>query len=428
MERAGVVVIGAGAAGLAAAGALRRAGGSVVVLEARDRIGGRVLTARARGMALPIELGAEFIHGEAPETERLLREAGLLGYDVTGRQLQASRGRFRAHAIQQQVDAVLKKIDARSPDRSFAEFLRTRPGGRSLAKARAAAREFVQGFYAADLRRAGVCALAPEAGESPTERAVHIARIAQGYDAVIRWLARDLGGALRLGTEVREIGWQRRRVEVVARSRAGRAMTIRARAAIVTVPLGVLQAPAGAPGAIAFDPDPAHVREAVHLLAMGSVTRIALRFREHPWKQHAQATFLHTPGGPFNVCWSAAPMREPLIVVWSGGPPGAALARLPRRERIALAIDHLAGALGKRRRALASMEQGAWTHDWQHDPHARGAYCYARVGGSAAMEKLRRPVQGTLFFAGEHTADDAGTVEGAIVSGLKAAKQAQANR
>lgn len=423
MERVDVVVIGAGAAGLAAAGALRRAGRRVRVLEARDRIGGRVLTARTRGLPLPIELGPEFIHGDAPETGRVLRQAGLLAYQVTGEHRSGSGGHLHRENFRQQVDRVLKAIDSEAPDRSFEDFLRAHRG--LPARARAAAREFVQGFFAADLRRVGVRSLAPEGQESPTERAVNAARILQGYDRVTGWLARDLRDAIRLGAEVRAIGWQRRRVEVLARPRTGRALTVRARAAIVTVPLGVLQASAGAPGAVAIDPDPPAIRAAVNGLATGAVTRIALRFREHPWKHLPQVAYLHARGLAFNVWWSALPMRVPLVVAWSGGPPGASIARLPRRAQVDLALEGLAEALGRPKRALASGLQGAWTHDWVHDPHARGAYSYAGVGGSGAMEKLRRPVQGTLFFAGEHTADDSGTVEGAIASGLRAAKQVQ---
>ncbi len=76
--------LGAGAAGLAAARSLVDAGRSVVVLEARERIGGRVFTRHDRSTHVPIELGAEFIHGAAPEVQEIVRNAGLASCDISG--------------------------------------------------------------------------------------------------------------------------------------------------------------------------------------------------------------------------------------------------------------------------------------------------------------------------------------------------------
>src|SRR5262245_58767811 len=94
-SRTDVIVIGAGAAGLAAARDLHAAGLGVIVLEARDRIGGRILTHREPGVPEPIELGAEFIHGDADETQAVLDEAGLRSLDITGRRFESLNGRLR---------------------------------------------------------------------------------------------------------------------------------------------------------------------------------------------------------------------------------------------------------------------------------------------------------------------------------------------
>jgi monoamine oxidase len=110
-------------------------------------------------------------------------------------------------------------------------------------------------------------------------------------------------------------------------------------------------------------------------------------------------------------------------VAWSGGPPAAALSRLPPAEIEGAALGALAAQLGIARRRVASRVEATWMHDWQGDPFARGAYSYARVGGAGAARSLSRPVDRTLFFAGEATNPEAGTVEGAIQSGLRAARQ-----
>ena len=113
-----------------------------------------------------------------------------------------------------------------------------------------------------------------------------------------------------------------------------------------------------------------------------------------------------------------------MAVAWCGGAPARSLAGPGVRPVREIAVAALARAIGSTRRSVASQVTGAWWHDWTGDPFARGAYSYVRVGGSGAAEALARPVSGTLFFAGEHTdAEGSGTVEGAIASGLRAARQ-----
>ena len=162
MTEIDVAVIGAGAAGLAAAGELRRRGLRVAVFEARDRIGGRIHTLRDERVRIPIELGAEFVHGEAPLTESILREAGLVDVDIAGDHWLAERGHLRPYdGYWKRIDEVLDHIDPEGEDQSFDDFLAKRPGGRSFARDRAAARDFVTGFHAADPARVSVLSIAP---------------------------------------------------------------------------------------------------------------------------------------------------------------------------------------------------------------------------------------------------------------------------
>jgi monoamine oxidase len=434
MERIDVAVVGAGVAGLAAARELRRQGFSLAVFEARDRIGGRVFTLHDERLPVAVEMGAEFIHGEAPETGRLLAEAGLLACDLAGDHWRAGRGRIRpAKGFWRKIDRVLRRIDPKGPDESFSAFLARRPGGRSLARDRTAAREFVQGYHAADLDRISALSIAPGEDEDVSDSAARVGRVVQGYDQVPRWLARDLGESLRLRTPVTEIAWQRGKAELTLRHESGETSRVQARAAVVTLPAGVLQAPPEEPGGLRLLPDPPRVREALDRLAMGSVTHLSIWFREFPWQDlHGQRldrlSFLHTRGGPFNVWWAAYPLRWPLAVAWSGGPPAAKLAGKKPEEIAALALRDLAGHLGISRRRVESRVLDTWLHDWDGDPFARGAYSYALVGGAEAAKTLARPVEGTLFFAGEATDAEGrtGTVEGALATGLRAARQVSA--
>jgi phytoene dehydrogenase-like protein len=172
MEGTDVVVVGAGAAGLAAADALRRAGLGVVVLEARDRIGGRIFTHRDARVPVPIELGAEFVHGEAPETNRLLREAGQALLDLGGESWERRGGRLHpAGEYWRLVDRVLSRISEEDPDLTLDEWLAKKPGGPSLARARTLTRRFVQGFHAADPARVSLRSLAAAGRPPPNRRA-----------------------------------------------------------------------------------------------------------------------------------------------------------------------------------------------------------------------------------------------------------------
>jgi len=419
--RADVIVVGAGAAGLEAARQLRAHGRSVLVLEARDRIGGRVLTHHDPRIPLPLELGAEFIHGDAPITTALLNEAGLSSIDVSGAHGEAHRGTVRRVAEELSVDRVLRRIDTHAQDETVAEFLAHRPGGRTLEKERGRTRRFIEGFHAADVTRISAQSIAPEPGESGTEMAAHIGRPTQGYDALMTWLARDLGSSLRLDHPVRGIAWGDRKVSVEVRGRSKRRFT--ARAVVVTVPIGVLQAAATSAGGIAFDPEPRGMRRAIAGIEMGRVVRVVVWFRSFPWDDGSRFQFIHLHDGPFQVLWTAHPVRYPVAVLWCGGPAAAAISGASRGE-IRKLVDHqLAAAFGMKPQRIRATLRALWWHDWSVDPYSRGAYSYVRAGAKDPGRTLSRPEGRTLFFAGEAAGDNTGTVEAALESGRRAARQ-----
>ena len=434
---ADVVVIGAGVAGLAAASELRARGVRVIVLEARDRIGGRILTQRVPGLSLPIELGAEFLHGDAPDTGRIASEAGLARVDVVGERWRRDRGRLSPFEdFWKRLAVVMRRLDPeRDPDRSFDDYLAERPGGRRAARDRRHARAFVEGFHAADAARIGERTLA--AGEEPgaTGEAQRIGRLVSGYDRIPAALAEGLEDAIRLRTVVERVTWSRGRVRADARDARGRSLRFDARAAIVSVPLGVLQASPGMPGAIVLDPEPRGMRDRLGGLAMGAVVRVVLELREPIWwkakpsgarKEEALAklTFLHAPDLPIPVWWTAFPIDAPVMVGWAGGPAAQRLAPLGRAKLSRLAKDTLARALGLSRARVARAVRRVHTHDWLGDPFSRGAYSYALVGGAEAPRRLGRPAASTLVIAGEATAPEGAnaTVDGAIAEGRRAAR------
>jgi len=423
-----VAVLGAGAAGLCAAAELSRHGCSVVVLEARERIGGRIDTHWVPGLPYPIELGAEFIHGDAPLTSELLRAAGIAAVDTAGNRIARRDGQLRARDGDfGSVRALLQPAGSLPQDLSVEQFLARYAADPALEVARSHVRMMVEGFDAADPQRASVKAIAREWSGSSLEGQY---RPLGGYAALMTHLEQTLDPArsrVMLATTVQAVDWGGQSVSIEARDAALCAVTLNARRAIVTLPISVLQLPAGAPGAVQFEPALDDKRAALDGLALGPVIKVMLHFRRAFWEQlehgrFSDAGFLHAAEAPFPTLWTALPFRVPLLTAWMGGPRAQLLAGASREDLVDQALTSVQHVLGVD--ALVSDELVAgYVHDWGADPHARGAYSYLTVGGAQAPQALAQPLRDALFFAGEATsADHSGTVEAALQSGRTAAR------
>lgn len=340
----------------------------------------------------------------------------------------------------ERIDRVMRRLDAkRTPDRSLEHFLAKKPGGRRLAGDRRLVRQFVEGFHAADLAKISERALAGGGSPRGDVRERRIGRVLDGYDRVIEWLASPLGDRIRPSAVVTRVRWAPGNVSVEVVHPHGRTRpTIDARAAIVAVPVSVLQTPAGEEAAIEFDPDLRSKRSALEQIAMGAVVRITLRLAERFWtsdwfakrigtEEFDTASFIHTSDDHFPIWWTSYPVTAPVMVGWHGGPGALELAKLASEEIEDAAIQTLSRQFAVSPRKMRGLVEAAWTHDWTHDPFARGAYSYQAVGGAAAPEQLAKPLRGTLFFAGEATAAEGGTgtVNGAIASGQRAAQEVE---
>jgi monoamine oxidase len=414
MRMTDTIIIGAGAAGLMAARELVRAGKTVLVLEASGRVGGRIFTVHDEGSGMPIELGAEFVHGDAKETTRLLDEARLATVAVCGEHYRSDAGKLVP------IDSAWKRMATvfdylnpnRKIDRPIQDFLDERPGGARLAKERELARGFVEGFEAADTTRISEKSLAG-AGD-PTEGAMHARRVVRGYGALIEFLARGMEDRIRQSCAVNRIAWSDAGVRVFDRSGAEH----RAQSVVVAVPLTAIQ-----DDSIVFEPEVPAMRRAAGLLVMGDVVRVSVVVKERFWEKKVDdLSYLHAPAGRLMVWWTQNPLQASLLTTWAGGPPALALAQEGDVEGIAIA--ELAAAFGMRRVRAEALVESIHFHDWTHDPHIRGAYSYVGVGGVTAPRRLARPIGDTVFMAGEAgESEDGGTVEAAIKSGKRAAKQ-----
>ncbi len=423
-----VIIVGAGAAGLAALRELDRAGVDTLCLEARDRIGGRILTVRDPLCPIPIELGAEFIHGRPDEIWSIIRAANLAAYDVTDHSVHIENG-----AVQSREDAWLpvsrvnhemREAAQHGPDRSFADFLsRTN----HPEKVKRLAVNFVEGFNAARQEIVGIQSLVIDMEAADQIDGGRSFRLLSGYEAVPQHLlatVRDPHSRLLLNTVVQAIEWHAGSVTVHARSTMTDSQrTYFTRRLIMTVPLGVLH-----DGSIRFTPEPAEALASARRLAFGQVFRVVLRFREAVWERDpdfADAGFLLSDDPVFPAWWSPLAVRAPIITGWSAGPHPDAVIAQSREKVIAKALAALSAITGTPKAELTTLLEASYFHDWHADPFARGAYSYVPVNALEAREMLAKPVDNTLFFAGEATElnGHSATVHGAIASGIRAAAQ-----
>ena len=377
-----IIVVGAGVAGLAAARALTRAGLQPIVLEARDRIGGRILTVHDDRSPLPIESGAEFVHGVHPVLWKVLRE-----FNASVIEIGSGGGPEETGPL---FDAM-----ANAPEQSFEAFLRTVDFPEHVKQA---ATGYVEGFNAAHKEWVGVEWLNAENAASDQIEGDRAFRVVSGYDSVPRHLAGGLD--IRLNMPVRRICWERG--EAILEIDGG---SILARRAIVTVPMAVLFA-----GGLRLDPEPEVITAARDAIGIGQAIRVTFLFSKAP----AEKGFLHGDQ-PFPVCWT----ETSLATAWAAGPKADALRGKSLDEWKRIALQSVKGIL----KEDPGVPLGAWVHDWTADPWSRTAYSYVRAHGMSAQRALSAPVEDTLYFAGEAIAPAGhiGTVHGAIVSGIHAA-------
>ena len=428
---ADVIVLGAGMAGLAAARVLAERGRRVLVLEARDRVGGRLLSRTVEGGQV-VELGAEFVHGRPPELWSLIEEAGVHAAEREGVMLreEAPGELAEGRGMEQDLFAPLEPLeDETLPDESFATWL-ARTG--LEAEHRKALLGFVEGFNAADANVIGIRSLGVQGKAEDEIEGDRAWYLPGGYAQLAEYLERrvkELGGEVRLRCEALTVRWQPGEVEV----ETNRCGVLRAPRCVVTLPLGVLQK-SNDEGGVRLAPEPHAVAQA-RRMAMGDAVRFTMVFREPWWfasaaAEHAKLqrmSFLMTLEDVPSVWWTPHPAGGPMptLTGWAGGPRSRALLGKSAGELGSEACARLAEVFGVGAEHVRSMLLATYTHDWHADPYACGAYSYVPAGASDAPAAMAEPEADTLFFAGEHTdvTGHWGTVHAALRSGLRAAVQ-----
>jgi monoamine oxidase len=398
-----------------------------MLLEARNRLGGRVHTIADPASGFPIEVGAEFIQGDSPELLELLSSAHLELKPFNERHAYLRGGLAQPFPdVMELLHRVLQSRPPRSDDITVAEFLRRHVGIRLNREELAAIRGFLEGFHAADLERFGLHALAENLA-AEEEDGESIYRLAGGYGALVEELSRRIGagsGRTMTGWVITQIRWKEGEVRVRADTSEGEREMVAARL-ILTIPPSVLRLEREEQGAVEIHPEPPGWKNALRVLHMGAACRIVLQF-DRPWWVEAGRpvpSFIHGRDEPLPVWWTGTPPDAPFLTGWAGGPRAEALAGHSPDEVTRRAVQSLGSIFGHPVTRVEQSLQRCYTHDWSSDPFSRGAYSYGGVGAGAAAELLRRPVADTLFLAGEAVNGNGrnATVPGALSSGLRTA-------
>ncbi|GAB2794072.1 monoamine oxidase [Hymenobacter luteus] len=429
MPEPDILLIGGGAAGLLAARTLARAGRRVLLLEGRNRLGGRIDTSREGGFAQPAEGGAEFLHGDVPLTRQLLAEAGMACHDTAGTTYAVEAGRARPTAsFFDDMPLLLEKLRELPHDVDLNSFLVRYFPGQEHRTLREQVRRFAEGYDAADASRASTFALREEWSGTGAEDSP---RPEGGYGRLVAWLgqqAQAAGAVIQLNTVVTEIHWQPGQV----RARCADGKLVQARQVLLTVPLGVLQAQPGQEGYLHLKPELPQHRAAAQALGFGPVIKVLLEFDAPLWQQAAPLLAQPLPNldflfsdAPIPTWWTQLPDPRPVLTGWLAGPAAHRRRHTPDAELLAEALDSVAYLLGTTPAFLREHLRAHRVVNWAADPLARGAYSYSALHAAAHRATLATPVADTLFFAGEgvYHGPYIGTVEAALVSGAAAARQ-----
>jgi monoamine oxidase len=426
MESYDILIIGAGAAGLMAAHELSKAGKKVLVIEAQNRIGGRIHTITGDSFSAPVELGAEFVHGNYPVTMGLLKKAGIKYSEVKGKMISVNDRQDNFSEGWELVEEKLKEV---KEDMSIADFLDTYFKDEKYAGLKSSIRGFAEGYDTANISVASVIAFRDEwLSDEDSEQY----RIDGGYGKLMNYMLAESkanGCIVQLSSVVKEVRWEQGKAKITIKD--GKKFI--ANKVIITVPLGVLKANKNSKAYINFIPNILPQLKAAEKLGYGCVIKILFEFDEALWNNKEtqkrigvnldKAGFIFS-GEAVPTWWTQYPKESNLLTGWMGGHKAELLKSADEKTIYDKAIKSLANIFKMNEKDLEKKIHANKIINWTTDPFALGSYSYVTINSTESRKLLNEPIQNTLYFTGEalYEGPEMGTVEAALASGLKAAE------
>ncbi|PWT75437.1 MAG: hypothetical protein C5B59_08955 [Bacteroidetes bacterium] len=413
MSENSVIIIGAGASGCMAAREMLKAGREVLVLEAKGKAGGRIQTSYHRSLIL--ESGAEFVHGNLPVTMELLNEFKIGCFHSGGKMVHIEKGKVKRQPdFFEGWNQMLDEMSKLEVDMTFDHFLSTHFQDEKYAGLRNSAKRFAEGFDVADIREVSTKALYKEWREEDDDGQY---RIDGGYQKLIDAMADDCrkrGGSFLFNQKVNHIGWKKNRVEVSTEE----GMQFQGTKIIITVPIGVLRLKPEE-GGIRFFPEIESIITLTKLIGYGSVIKFLVEFKEPLWERIGSGIGFFFVEELIPTWWTQAPRKDLLLTGWVGGPNAKKLENQSDASLKQCAMDVLKHAFSLEDSSLKKVIENIHVFNWGADPLIRGAYSFPGIHTGRARKELSKPVDGTLFLAGEgfFEGDMGGTVEAALING-----------
>jgi monoamine oxidase len=412
-----IIIIGAGAAGLMAAQKLAKRY-KIILLEANNHIGGRVHTIKGEGFTVPVEAGAEFIHGKLPLTLRFLKEAGIQYEELRGNIYRVNNGEWiKQHEMFEGWNKLLKQMKKEKKNMTMYDFLQRHYPDEKYDEFRRHIQNFAEGFDVSDITKVSMKALYKEWSHADEK----IFRIPGGHGQLISYLAKackDKGCEIITASLIKQIDWEKNNVTVYTED--GRKYF--AEKCIVTVPVSILQK-ALAKASINFTPPLDHHVKAANEAGYGTVIKVVFEFNEPFWEQYAKDVGFILGDETFPAWWTQYPRAIPLLTGWKGGPGATTLSNNSDEMILQEALGSLCAIFDIPMVVLKEKIIAAKVFNWLRDDYAGGAYSFPLISTVEAKEILNKPVDNTIFFAGEALFEGSafGTVEAALMSGKEVA-------
>lgn len=419
MKKTDVLIVGAGACGLMLARKLALSGKSVRILEARDRVGGRIWPQPQSLFGYIADAGAEFVHGEAPVTKGLIAEAGLT-FTVTEGEMWSMRdgAPTRAQNVMSMQDLLTEKLKELQEDVPITEFLERYFKGKEFEELCESVIKMVEGYDAADPKRMSTFSLRDEwLGGAEWKQG----KIREGYAGLLSYLENEckrLGVEIQLDAHVASVSLRDDDVAVFCKD----ANFYETQQVVVTAALPTISA-------IQFTPPIPEKIEAIQKMGYGSAIKLLLKFTDAWWEgalgqDLSKMTFMLC-NDDVRTWWTQHPEKQTTLTGWMAGPNTQEYASATDDELLELAFVSLENTFKVSNDILRKKLVASTVVNWPKDPLTLGAYSYTTPETAKARLELTTPVSGRLYFAGEALTfgKGASTVEGALSSGLESAER-----
>ena len=418
-----VIIIGGGAAGLMAAKRISEAGKKILLLEARNRLGGRIH--QVDDFSFPSEGGAEFIHGNLKTTFNLLKEAGLKKEKLKGNFCRVTKGKWSAEDnLVPHWELLIKKLNECKENISVDIFLRTFFSAKKYDALKKQFRKYVEGYDAADTKYASVFAIRNEMKNEDEDQY----RPAPNYTALINFLqvsCLKYNGIIKTHEPVTAISLNKN-IEVITSSAKYETEKV-----IVAVPLGVLQAHKGSKNFINFPSNLNAYAKSARKIGNGGVIKFLLEFDKAFWleKKFLTAKKIPPPSYIFTdaiipTWWTQYSSKIPLLTGWLAGPDSFKIKSYSEKKFKDISLKSLSSLFSLPTKVLEKKLVNYKVMNWIKEPHILGGYSYPTLQTEKARVFMNQPFENSFYFAGEYLAENSSsTVDAALQSGVQVAEK-----